>query len=59
MELIVEKQTIQVAPAVKGSPLLAEDKAPMVRAPLTNGFTRTSYEQQQAEAEAVAAGRPE
>jgi hypothetical protein len=47
MELIAERG-LPVAPAAQGAaPMLAEDFAPQVKAPLTNGFARTGYEQDQ------------
>lgn len=57
MELIAERG-LPVAPATgstASAPALAEDTAPVVRAPLTDGFTRTGYEQDQiAKAQAIA-----
>jgi hypothetical protein len=54
MELIAERG-LPVAPATAQAPLLAEDSAPVVKAPLTDGFARTGYEQDQiAKAQAVA-----
>jgi hypothetical protein len=58
MELIAERG-LPVAPAVAQAPLMAGDKAPAVTAPLTNGFTRTGYEHDLAEAEAAQGKRPE
>jgi hypothetical protein len=53
MELIAERG-LPVAPAANQTPLLAEDSAPVVKAPLTDGFARTGYEQDQiAKAEAL------
>jgi len=46
MELIAERG-LPVAPAAVAKPLLAEEEAPVVKAPLTNGFARTGYEQDQ------------
>ena len=49
MELIV-KYGLPVAPqAAATEPLMMGDKAPAVAAPLTDGFARTGYEQQQLE----------
>jgi hypothetical protein len=46
MELIA-KGGLPVAPAEeKTEPLMAGDKAPVITAPLTDGFARTGYEQQ-------------
>jgi len=53
MELVAERG-LPVAPAATETPLLAEDSVPLVKAPLTNGFTRTGFEQDQiAKAEAL------
>jgi hypothetical protein len=53
MELVAERG-LPVAPQTVQTPLLAEDSAPVVKAPLTDGFARTGYEQDQiAKAEAV------
>ena len=55
MELIAERG-LPVAPAAVAKPLLAEEEAPVVKAPLTNGFARTGFEQDQiAKAQAVKA----
>jgi hypothetical protein len=56
MELIAA-QGLPVAPEAEHAPLMAGETRPVVKAPLTNGFTRTGYEQDEALAEAVAAGR--
>jgi hypothetical protein len=56
MELVA-KNGLPVAPAVEHAPALAWAKEPVVSAPLTNGFARTGYELDQAEAEKVEAGR--
>jgi hypothetical protein len=58
MELIAERG-LPVAPAVQKAPLLAGDREPVVSAPLTNGFARTGFEQDQAQAQAAEAKRPE
>jgi hypothetical protein len=58
MELLAERG-LPVAPAVQQAPLMAGDKAPAVTAPLTNGFTRTGYEHDLAQAEAAQGKRPE
>ena len=53
MELIAERG-LPVAPQAAQVPLLAEDSTPVVKAPLTDGFARTGYEQDQiAKAESV------
>jgi hypothetical protein len=46
MELIAERG-LPVAPQGTEPPLLAQDSRPVVKAPLTNGFARTGYEQEQ------------
>lgn len=48
MELIAERG-LPVAPVTAAGPLLAHDVQPSVTAPLTNGFARTGYEQEQIE----------
>jgi hypothetical protein len=52
MELIAQRG-LPVAPATQEAPLLAGDEKPHVTAPLTNGFARTGYEQDRAQAEVV------
>jgi hypothetical protein len=56
MELIAQRG-LPVAPAAEKAPLLTGDSKPAVAAPLTDGFARTGYEQEQAQAQAVAAQR--
>ena len=56
MELIA-KSGLPVAPAVEHAPLLTGDQEPTVAVPLTNGFARTGYELDQAQAQKVEAGR--
>ncbi|MGA3082756.1 MAG: hypothetical protein ABSD44_15500 [Terracidiphilus sp.] len=56
MELIAQRG-LPVAPAVAQRPLMTGEIAPVVAAPLTNGFARTGYELDQAAA--VANGRAE
>ena len=58
MELIAQ-QGLPVAPAVETQPPMAGDSTPVVTVPLTNGFARTSFEQEEAEAEAVKEQRGE
>jgi hypothetical protein len=48
MQLIAERG-LPVSAATAAKPLLAEEEAPVVKAPLTNGFARTGYEQDQME----------
>ena len=47
MELIAARG-LQVAPAEQPTVLMTGDKRPSIQAPLTNGFARTGYEQEQA-----------
>jgi hypothetical protein len=53
MEVLVERKMLQVAPEVQAAPLMTGDSKPVVQTPLTNGFARTGYEQQEAQAQAV------
>jgi len=55
MELIAQLG-LPVAQPVKEEPLMTGDKKPVINVPLTNGFARTGYEQEQA---AVVSGRKE
>src|ERR1700691_2403533 len=43
---IIAKGGLPVAPEEQTEPLMAGDRAPVVTAPLTDGFARTGYEQQ-------------
>jgi len=52
MELIAQRG-LPVAPPVQHAPLMTGDTLPTVTVPLTSGFARTGYEQEQAEAEAA------
>jgi len=56
MELIVQRG-LPVAPPVNEAPLMTGDKRPVIALPLTDGFARTGFEQEQAAA--VAGGRKE
>lgn len=56
MELIAQ-QGLPVAPPSKAAPLMTGDRRPAVTMPLTDGFAPTTFEQEQAAAEAVKAGR--
>ena len=47
MELLAQRG-LPVAPPVERQGLMAGDSVPTVTAPLTNGFARTGYEQEQA-----------
>ena len=57
--LIIAQRGLPVASAVEQTPLLVGDSKPTVKAPLTNGFARTGYEQDQAMADAVEGKRAE
>lgn len=52
MELIAQRG-LPVAPAAQEAPLMAGDEKPHITMPLTDGFARTGYEQERAQAEAV------
>ena len=54
MELIAQRG-LPVAPAVQQGPMMAGDSVPTVTVPLTSGFARTGYEQEQAAAKAAEA----
>jgi hypothetical protein len=58
MELIAQRGLPQ-APTVEAAPLLTGDVKPVVAVPLTNGFARTGYEQDVAQAEKIAGKRGE
>ena len=58
MELIAQRG-LPVAPAVEAAPLMTGDEKPVVAVPLTNGFARTGYEQDEAQAEEIAGKRGE
>jgi len=58
MELIAQRG-LPVAPQVEHAPLLAGETRPTVAVPLTNGFARTGYEQEEARALASVGRRPE
>ena len=59
MEELVAQNKLKVAPAAEQAPLLTGESKPEVGYPLTNGFAPTGYEQQEAQAEAVAESRAE
>jgi hypothetical protein len=46
MELVAQRG-LPVAPAVKTAPLMTGDAEPVVQVPLTSGFARTAYEEEQ------------
>ncbi len=54
MELIAERG-LPVVPATQPETLMTGDQKPTIQIPLTNGFARTAYEQEQAAAEAAEA----
>jgi hypothetical protein len=58
MELIAQRG-LPVAPAVNTQAPMTGDSIPTVTIPLTNGFARTSFEQEEAQEEAVRAQRGE
>lgn len=58
MDLIAERG-LPVAPAVEQAPLMTGDYEPRVIFPLTSGFARTGYEQDEAAAQAVEGKRTE
>jgi hypothetical protein len=54
MELLVESNTLKTVAPAQAAPLLTGDtRQGVVTTPLTDGFARTGYEQDQAEAEAA------
>jgi len=55
MELLAQRG-LPVAPKVEHAPLLTGDYEPVAAVPLTSGFARTGYEQDQAAARKVEAG---
>ena len=56
MQIIAQKG-LPVAPAVQEAPMMAGDEKPTVHAPLTSGFARTGYEQDQAAAQKAEAAQ--
>ena len=58
MELIAQRG-LPVAPSVQTAPLMTGESAPVIQAPLTNGFARTGFEQQEAQTEAIEAHQRE
>jgi hypothetical protein len=56
MEMIAQ-QGLPVAPPAKTAPLMTGDSRPEVTLPLTDGFAPTTFEQEQAAAQAVREGR--
>jgi len=58
MELLVQRG-LPVAPAVQTAPLMTGESTPVIQAPLTSGFARTAYEQEEAQAKAIQAHQQE
>ena len=56
---ILAQRGLPVAAAVETEPLMAGDSKPAVTAPLTTGFARTGYEQDQEQTQAATAVRSE
>jgi hypothetical protein len=56
---IVAQKGLPVAPSVETQPLMTGDSRPVVTMPLTDGFAPTTYEQDQAAAQAATAVRSE
>ena len=54
MELIAQRG-LPVAPAAQTAPLMTGESKPVIQVPLTSGFARTAYEQNEAQAEAIEA----
>jgi hypothetical protein len=52
MELIAQRG-LPIAPAVQTAPLMTGERTPVIQTPLTNGFARTGFEQDEAAAEAI------
>jgi hypothetical protein len=52
MELIAQ-QGLPVAPASTATPLMTGESKPVIQVPLTSGFARTGFEQEEAAAEAM------
>ncbi len=53
--LLIAQRGLPVAPATQQEALMTGDQKPTVQVPLTNGFARTGYEQQQDAAESLEA----
>jgi hypothetical protein len=56
---LLAQHGLPVAPAAQTAPLMTGESAPVVAVPLTNGFARTGFEQQEAEARAAEARQQE
>jgi hypothetical protein len=55
--MLLAQRGLPVAPAVQNEPLMTGDERPTVKAPLTNGFARTGYEHDLAQAEEIEGAR--
>jgi hypothetical protein len=53
---LIAQRGLQVAPAATTQAPMAGDSVPTVTVPLTDGFARTTFEQDEAEAQAKRAG---
>jgi hypothetical protein len=58
MELIAQRG-LPVAPAVQTAPLMTGESTPVIQVPLTSGFARTAYEQEEEQAKAIQARQQE
>jgi hypothetical protein len=58
MQLLAQRG-LPVAPAVQTAPLMTGESTPVIQVPLTSGFARTAYEQEQAESKAIQARQQE
>jgi hypothetical protein len=54
MELLAQRG-LPVAPAVQTAPPMTGESTPVIQAPLTSGFARTGYEQEEVQARAIQA----
>jgi hypothetical protein len=50
---LIAQRGLPVAPSATERPLLVGEEKPMVKAPLTNGFARTGYEQEEKKSEEI------
>ena len=50
---LIAQRGLPVAPSATERPLLVGEEKPMVKAPLTNGFARTGYEQDEKKSEEI------
>ena len=56
---LIAQRGLPVAPAVQTTPLLTGDSTPKLQVPLTDGFARTGFEQEEAAAQAIQARQQE